>query len=128
MEMCYDGILVMPQNFSVVTVDEMEYIDGGLYLGYYDLVAIVATIGANPGSVASIAACAKTSAAFLCAKLGSMLGPVGWAIGGAVAVWFVTQAGVFAERTFSAIAKKKGVDFTIGWEWIVIPVLEGTIR
>ena len=32
MEMCYDGTLVMPQNFSVVTADEMEYVDGGGWL------------------------------------------------------------------------------------------------
>lgn len=29
MEMCYDGALVMPQNFALVTDDENEYIDGG---------------------------------------------------------------------------------------------------
>ena len=29
MEMCYDGALVMPNNFTVVSEEEMTYIDGG---------------------------------------------------------------------------------------------------
>lgn len=30
MEMCYDGALVMPNSFALITEDEMEYIEGGL--------------------------------------------------------------------------------------------------
>lgn len=29
MEMCYDGTLVMPANYAVVSEDEMTYVDGG---------------------------------------------------------------------------------------------------
>lgn len=29
MEMCYDGALVMPKSFAVVSNDEMTYVDGG---------------------------------------------------------------------------------------------------
>lgn len=29
MEMCYDGALVMPNSYSEVSSEEMEYIDGG---------------------------------------------------------------------------------------------------
>lgn len=29
MEMCYDGALIMQKNYSVVTEDEMTYVDGG---------------------------------------------------------------------------------------------------
>jgi hypothetical protein len=32
MEMCYNGNLVMPSNYVVVNADEMEYIDGGIYI------------------------------------------------------------------------------------------------
>lgn len=32
MEMCYDGALVMPKNYVVVNEEEMEYIDGGIYI------------------------------------------------------------------------------------------------
>ncbi|MBP3729216.1 MAG: hypothetical protein J6H18_02990 [Lachnospiraceae bacterium] len=47
MEMCYDGALVMPQNFALVTDDEKEYIDGGGWL--YDL-----AMGILGGLVANI--------------------------------------------------------------------------
>lgn len=29
MEMCYDGALVMPSNYAVMSEDEMMYVDGG---------------------------------------------------------------------------------------------------
>ena len=29
MEMCYDGALVMPKNYSVVNEEEMTYVEGG---------------------------------------------------------------------------------------------------
>lgn len=45
--MCYDGALVMPQNFALVTDDEKEYIDGGGWL--YDL-----AMGILGGLVANI--------------------------------------------------------------------------
>jgi hypothetical protein len=31
MTMTYDGTMVMPKNFAVVTEDEMTYVDGGWY-------------------------------------------------------------------------------------------------
>jgi len=31
MTMTYDGTMVMPKNFAVVTEDEMTYVDGGYY-------------------------------------------------------------------------------------------------
>ena len=36
MEMCYNGTLVMPQNYAVVTEDEMTYVEGG---GFWQSVA-----------------------------------------------------------------------------------------
>lgn len=32
MEMCYDGTLVMPANYAVVSEDEMTYVDGGMFI------------------------------------------------------------------------------------------------
>lgn len=34
MEMCYNGVLVMPSNYAVVNDNEMEYLDGGLNISY----------------------------------------------------------------------------------------------
>lgn len=30
MEMCYDGALVMPRNYAVMSEDEMMYVEGGM--------------------------------------------------------------------------------------------------
>ncbi len=30
MEMCYNGVLVMPSNYAVVDADEMMYLEGGI--------------------------------------------------------------------------------------------------
>lgn len=118
----------MPSNYVLMNEDEMEYLDGGLYMSYGTLVGIVSTIGANPYAVSSIANCARWSAAFLCCKLGSVLGPVGWAVGGAICAWFVSQAWTFAERSFCALVKRRGVNWTIGWKWGVVPELNGDLR
>ncbi len=32
MEMCYDGALVMPSSYAVMSEDEMTYVEGGLYI------------------------------------------------------------------------------------------------
>ncbi len=34
MEMCYDGALVMPNNYAVVDEEEMTYVDGGSWASY----------------------------------------------------------------------------------------------
>ena len=49
MEMCYDGALVMPNSFALVTEDEMEYIDGGWSGGLVlqNLWGLVSNIGLN---------------------------------------------------------------------------------
>lgn len=37
MEMCYDGTLVMPSNYAVMSEDEMTYVDGGKKIKIYKL-------------------------------------------------------------------------------------------
>ena len=36
MEMCYTGALVMPNNYVVVSEDEMAYLDGGTAKNFYN--------------------------------------------------------------------------------------------
>ncbi len=35
MEMCYDGALVMPSSYAVMSEEEMTYVEGGWYNKYY---------------------------------------------------------------------------------------------
>jgi len=130
MEMTYGSLaLKMPSNYVVMDAQEMTYVEGGgLYFSNASVVAIVATICANPVSAAIVTNAVRTSAVFIAAKLGALLGPIGWAIGGATAAYVVTQATVIGERLFTALVHRKGVEFTIGWQWGIVPVIEGTIR
>ena len=71
MEKCYDGALVMPNNYAVVDAEEMTYVDGGVALPNW-LVggAINYAIGLACGGIAAFlnsaknqcikAACVKT--------------------------------------------------------------------
>ena len=53
MEMCYDGALVMPNNYVDVTVEEMYDIDGGI-LSVPVIVAMIAGLAAAGVSVETI--------------------------------------------------------------------------
>lgn len=62
MEMCYDGALVMPCNYTVMDEEEMSYTDGGAYLNIMTTgvcgailnTAIGIAVGGVAGGVAGI--------------------------------------------------------------------------
>lgn len=129
MEMTYDGAMVMPANFVVVDEEEMEYLDGGgLYMSYDTLLGVASAICANPYSISALAASVKYSAIYIACKIGIYGTAIGAIVGVSLGTWMISQATTFAERTFTALTKHKGCEFTIGWHWRVVPVLEGTIR
>ena len=94
MEMCYDGALVMPSNYAVMSEDEMMYVDGGgtvkvvmsrdflrdcITAGLSAVVSIVCTaIGVAVGGVIG-GAVGKTVGSVVGAALGAA---IGWIIGG----------------------------------------------
>ena len=106
MEMCYDGALVMPNNYAVVSEEEMTYVDGGGWSSYYGIEAI--------GMITAIAGCAVSTAVIagkaskLCETLASIPSPAAWiaAIGVALAIpvlvgfTFVQSAYVFLAATY----------------------------
>ena len=55
MEMCYDGALVMPNNYVAISEEEMTYIDGGLTNGQKAIVVAACAVGA-------VAICAAVTA------------------------------------------------------------------
>lgn len=118
----------MPASYVLMDNEEMEYLDGGLYLSNSDLKNMLCVIGTSATSIATITSAVKCSAWFVAAKLGALLGPIGWAVCGTLAAWVGKQAYTFAERTFCALAKRKGVDFKIGWKWGCVPYLKGTLK
>lgn len=128
MEMCYNGTLVMPSSYAVMDTEEMTYTDGGLYFNKSAVQGIVMSVCSYPSSVSVIANGIKASCVWVSVKLGAAFGAAGWAIGCALSTWVWSQAAVIAERLFSAVMRKKGVDFKVGWQWGIIPCVEGTIR
>lgn len=107
MEMCYNGALVMPSNYAVISNDEMEYIDGGLNGWQKALVAGVIAVA----SIAVIATLVTGTVAVAVAgfaavmKLGVMSALIG-AIGAKAAVTAVlTAIGVGTTITCAIMAK-----------------------
>ena len=120
MEMCYDGVLVMPNNCVVMSNNEMEYLEGGIYISNSTLLngckAVFLSVGINPvGStlvalgVWKVYTILVAGAASISAKLGALSGPLGIALGilgvGAIAGIGYTLA--------DALIQGKGIDIGI---------------
>lgn len=119
MEMCYDGTLVMPANYAVVSEDEMTYVDGGAYMTNEDcekfILALGLTIFSNPAAVAT----AISVLGSIGASAFASIPVVGWIVG-IVGVGYLTfQAKDFAESLCGALASGKSVDISLGWYWCV---------
>lgn len=113
MEMCYNGALVMPSNYAIVNDNEMEYVDGGFYISYNTIRAVVLTACINPiGATLVGIACYKLAgyitakAAILGAKIGALGGPLVSAISGAVSA---VIGGAAAFTIARAVIEKKGI-------------------
>jgi len=120
MKMCYDGALVMPQNFSVVTADEMEYIDGGLYLSNSTLweccrVAFC-TVAVNPIGATLIALGAYKAYTYLAAGVARIAGKLALcskALGIAFGVLGVTALLTIGFPIIDALMQGKGIEIGI---------------
>lgn len=106
----------------------MTYVVGGVYFCKSTIRAIAVTICSSPYSIPSLSTAIKFSATWVAVKLGSLLGSVGWFICGTLATYVVSQAVNIAERMVTALLHGKGCDFTIGWQWVIVPVIERSIR
>lgn len=102
MEMCYDGALVMPSSYAVMSEDEMTYVDGGAWsvkrlwynivglAGQYELAKkITKAVKINGKTVWSYATAAvswtksyaKTALAAFCTKIGVEMATVSRLLG-----------------------------------------------
>lgn len=115
MEMCYNGALVMPSNYAVVSNDEMEYVDGGFYISYNSIKNVILTCCLNPIGATLIgiglyklAGLITVKAAILGAKFGAFGGIVGSVIAGAVSALIGGSAAWTIAR---AVIEKKGIGF-----------------
>ncbi len=93
--MCYNGTLVMPSNYAVVTDNEMEYVEGGGTLAITlkkdflrDLVtASCSAIGIIVGTIIVGGSSGGTAAVVG----GAIGGALGWIIGGTLSRKFINK-------------------------------------
>lgn len=133
MEMCYNGTLVMPSNYSVVNDNEMAYVEGGgIYFSRSMVNGIVGSvISQGPAVVAAAVSAIKINIGIFTVKLGgflSSLGVIGLAAAGSIGTYILSQAKTIAERMVTAAVKRKGVEFGIDYKWGIVPVISGKIR
>lgn len=83
MEMCYDGALVMPKNYSVVSKDEMTYVEGGWYKTSTSYYRNANDAYKNMSSVARTCYRCAVGTAICGAALGAAIGATGGIIGSA---------------------------------------------
>ena len=117
MEMCYNGALVMPSNYAVVTDNEMEYVEGGLSVKvkWYGI-QIRYTSRDLQGM--SYALAAGSGASWLAAELHAptIVGGIAW---GVIAAALATSAATYALVDWAS--KGKGIYSHVtwnGWGWI----------
>jgi len=101
--------LVLPANCVEIENEEMEYVDGGVYISNSTLKQIVfAGVGASAGvSVAAI----QGSIYAIAAAMASAVPALGWVTGAALAA----VAGSFAVAAAQAISRGKGIQVGVGW-------------
>lgn len=88
MEMCYDGTLVMPANYAVVSEDEMTYVDGGEYktatFCYKSPTNAYNYLNDMSNAISMTAALTIVGGSIIGAAVGLVGGPVGSVIGAVV--------------------------------------------
>ncbi|MDE5777977.1 MAG: hypothetical protein K2I10_05655 [Lachnospiraceae bacterium] len=115
MEMCYDGALVMPSSYAVMSEDEMTYVEGGAskFLSKGKCIDALVAIGINSPQLAIAGALTYTLAKCLIRKISTIAGLAAkvvtfiltWAAGQVVAFGVALARG----------ALNRGV--TVGWNW-----------
>ncbi len=117
MEMCYDGALVMPSNYAVMSEDEMMYVDGGVKASVKLWGVQIKFTGRDAEGLA-LALAAGSGATWLAAELGAptVVGGIGI---GAIAAMLTTAAA--AVGGINWLKKGKGFNYNILWNgfnWI----------
>ena len=120
MEMCYDGALVMPGSYVVMSEEEMTYVEGGKTLTKKQCLNGLAMIGINSPQLAIAGALTFTLAKCLIRKV-ACLGGIATAVVGAILTWAAGQI-ITLGRAIARGAINKGVSITWNWNIFKNPV------
>ena len=117
--------LQMPSNYVVMDAEEMEYLDGGFYIPYTTIRAVVLASCLNPVGATlvglgayKLAGYITAQAAALGAKLGALGGPVVSFVSGIVGA--VIGAGA-AMTIAHALIQKKGIGIDLVYTSFGVP-------
>lgn len=105
MEMCYDGTLVMPSNFVVVSDEEMTYVEGGSTAVVYGTASNIRT---RLSSLIALSLAGTADGAAIGALIGGPLGAAAGAILGNALFGSWRSAATSAHSTVEGIIKKYG--------------------
>lgn len=118
MEMCYDGALVMPSSYAVMSEDAMTYVDGGYYLEHEDCnalrFAIGATVSMNISTVSALITTVGTGG------ITALLAPIpvmGWIAAAYGGVIIVRSAESIASGLVKEAIYQKGMDVNLDFNW-----------
>ncbi|MFM1514729.1 hypothetical protein ABGF49_05670 [Helcococcus ovis] len=118
--------LVLPQNYVEIEQEEMEYLDGGIYVNDETVKQIGYALGVTGStSIAAVAISVKLGAAAIVAKLSVI--PGGNIIAAVGAAYIIANAGNIAPAFVSALVRGKGMDIGTSW-WYALPVLSFSAR
>lgn len=98
MEMCYDGILMMPNSYAVMDDQEMTYVDGGISYSQNWFGTTFTFTSTECRAIALILGGIATSAAVFSAYMGCI------AVGAAVPTFGLSLATAGVIAAFSALA------------------------
>lgn len=101
--------LQLPSSYVDIDREEMEYIDGGLYLSNNDLKAVLITAGVTGVTVAAV----QASCYAIAASIAVSIPGAGWITGGLLAAY----SAAFAVTAVQAIYEGKGVAIRLSFPW-----------
>lgn len=107
MEMCYDGALVMPSNYAVMSEDEMTYVEGGKVYTASQCRNFVCALGFCSGSALMAVAFGAAIAKKVLNIAGRLGGPVAWIIKTAGALLLTALGKIAYGIGYSAVSGKK---------------------
>lgn len=109
MEMCYDGALVMPSNYAVMSEDEMTYVHGGKsatanFANIGVAQSYFANLGARYRVIAVAAGMSCTVSGIALGAIGGVYGGIAGGIAGAIGGWVCGSVIYGWGTTYSDIA------------------------
>ena len=112
----YGGGLVLPKKFASVESEEIEYIEGGIYVSNSELTALIgnACVAASCMSIAAI----EASIYGISAIIATTIPGFGWITGGIL----IANAGDFAIHALQALLEGKGLHIRLGWKCLSFSV------